>query len=111
MKIIHAVGPRYDRDQPLESARLLKSAYASSLAKAEQEGLRTLAFPAISAGIFGYPFDEAMQIAFMTVKEYVMDHPGSFDEIKFVFPVAATCRQAEGNWHQINQEASHLLRS
>jgi O-acetyl-ADP-ribose deacetylase (regulator of RNase III) len=64
--IIHAVGPRY-RDGRHGEAELLASCYRRSLAVADELGARTLAFPAISTGIYGYPLDEATEIAVSTV--------------------------------------------
>jgi O-acetyl-ADP-ribose deacetylase (regulator of RNase III) len=64
--IIHAVGPRY-RDGRHGEAELLASCYRRSLAVADELGARTLAFPAISTGIYGYPLEEATEIAISTV--------------------------------------------
>jgi O-acetyl-ADP-ribose deacetylase len=64
--IIHAVGPRY-RDGRHGEAELLASCYRRSLAVADELGARTLAFPAISTGIYGYPLEEATEIAVSTV--------------------------------------------
>jgi O-acetyl-ADP-ribose deacetylase (regulator of RNase III) len=59
--VIHAVGPVYRGGRDGE-AELLESAYWNSLALARQHGLRTLAFPAISAGVYGFPLDQATDI-------------------------------------------------
>jgi O-acetyl-ADP-ribose deacetylase (regulator of RNase III) len=61
-RVIHAVGPRY-RDGQHGEPELLASAYRSSLALAAEHGLTSVAFPAISTGIYGYPLDEATRIA------------------------------------------------
>lgn len=61
--VIHAVGPIHDPRDPAGSARLLSRAYASSLALAKKEGMKSLAFPLISSGIYGYPLAEAFTIA------------------------------------------------
>jgi len=63
--VIHAVGPRYGLEEGSDS-ELLASAYRSSLEKALELGARSIAFPVISGGIFGYPMDEATQIAIDT---------------------------------------------
>jgi O-acetyl-ADP-ribose deacetylase (regulator of RNase III) len=76
--VIHTVGPVYDRDP--DPARALASAFRSSLALAEQHGLRTIAFPAISCGAYGYPHDEAAAIAVGVARE----RPWALDEIRFV---------------------------
>jgi len=65
--IIHAVGPRY-RDGLHREADLLASCYRRALEVADELGARSVAFPAISTGIYGYPPDEAAQIAVDTVR-------------------------------------------
>ena len=76
--VIHTVGPVY-RTHP-NPAQALASAYRSSLALAVEHGLRTIAFPAISCGAFGYPLREAAQIALGVAREQSWD----LDEIRFV---------------------------
>ena len=71
--VIHAVGPIY-RGQPRD-AELLASAYRNSLQLASQHNIRSIAFPAISTGIYGYPLDEAAPLALGTIKEYLAGHP------------------------------------
>ncbi|TXH44508.1 MAG: O-acetyl-ADP-ribose deacetylase [Actinobacteria bacterium] len=66
--IIHTVGPVWHGGGQGE-ADLLASAYRNSLALAGQNGVRTVAFPAISCGIFGYPVEDAAQIAVRTVRD------------------------------------------
>ena len=66
--IIHTVGPVWHGGGRGE-AELLASAYRNSLALAGQKGVRTVAFPAISCGIFGYPVEDAAQIAVRTVRD------------------------------------------
>lgn len=67
--IIHAVGPVYAPSDPEGSARLLASAYRSSLALVDQHGLASVAFPSISTGIFGYPVERAAPIALGAVRD------------------------------------------
>ncbi len=72
--VIHTVGPIYrDHDDPAE---LLANAHRSSLRLAVDHGLRTIAFPAISCGVFGYPPDEAAAVALAvaTEEEWPLDH-------------------------------------
>lgn len=59
--VIHAVGPRYGVDEPADE--LLRSAYVESLARADEVGARTVAFPSISTGVYGYPIAEAAAIS------------------------------------------------
>jgi len=66
--VIHAVGPRYgegDEDNKLRSATL------NSLKRAEERSLRSIAFPAISTGIFGFPKDRCADIMLNTIMEYL----------------------------------------
>ncbi|HWP61879.1 MAG TPA: O-acetyl-ADP-ribose deacetylase [Candidatus Binatia bacterium] len=66
--VIHAVGPRWQGGGRGE-AGLLASAYRTAFGLAEELGARTVTFPAISAGIYGYPLDEAARIALETIAE------------------------------------------
>jgi len=65
--IIHCLGPVYGRDKP--SDKLLRNCYANALTIAEENGITSIAFPAISTGAFGYPKREAARIALTAVKE------------------------------------------
>ena len=71
--VIHAVGPGYYSEP--RHAELLASAYRHSLELATANGITSIAFPAISTGIYGYPLDEAAPIAVGTVRDYVREHP------------------------------------
>lgn len=73
--VIHAVGPVY-RGGAAGEAELLAGAYRSSLQLATRHGLTSLAFPAISTGIYGYPQAEAALIALRTTIDYLRQHPG-----------------------------------
>lgn len=73
--VIHAVGPVYRRGDP-EVPRLLASAYRRSLEVALEHNLKTIAFPAISAGIYGYPLPEAAAIALETAADVVKARDG-----------------------------------
>jgi O-acetyl-ADP-ribose deacetylase (regulator of RNase III) len=68
--IIHAVGPRY-RDGQHGEAALLAGCYRNSLHLAVAHGVRTIAFPAISCGIYAYPIPEAAHIAVTTVETFL----------------------------------------
>jgi len=59
--IVHAVGPRYGLDEP--AAELLSGAYAQSLARCDEVAAKSVAFPALSAGAYGYPMSEACRIS------------------------------------------------
>jgi O-acetyl-ADP-ribose deacetylase (regulator of RNase III) len=81
--VIHTVGPVW-RGGGAGEAEKLADCYRSSLALAREHGLRTIAFPAISTGVYGYPPALAAQVAARTVAEDLRAHPEKFDEILFV---------------------------
>lgn len=70
--IIHTVGPVWHGGEAGEEEKLA-SCYTRSLEVAETKGLKTVAFPSISTGIFGYPVEKAAKTAVKAVKEYVKD--------------------------------------
>ena len=72
-KVIHAVGPIYC-DGSAGEERLLRSCYRESLRLAAEAGLQTIAFPAISTGVYGYPKAEACEAAVATVAEWLGAH-------------------------------------
>jgi len=79
--VIHAVGPVWqggDRGEPDQ----LASAYRASMALAREHGLRSLAFPAISTGIYGYPLAAATAVAVTTIRAE-MAKPGSIEQVVF----------------------------
>ena len=82
-KVIHTVGPVY-MDGKQNEAALLKSCYTKSLTLAKENELRTIAFPNISTGVYRYPKQEAAIIAVNAVKEFITQHPNTFDKISFV---------------------------
>lgn len=59
--VVHAVGPRYGRDEP--AAELLARAYVESLARCDEVGATSVAFPALSTGAYGYPLSDACEIS------------------------------------------------
>jgi len=79
--VIHTVGPIY-RGRP-EDPRLLTSCYVNSLNLAQSHGLSTIAFPAISCGVYGYPIQEAARIAMGAAATFLNDQP-DFHRIVFV---------------------------
>ena len=81
--IIHTVGPIW-RGGGYGEASLLASCYRESLGVAIALGARSVAFPSISTGVYGYPVAEAAKVAVRAVREFVDRHPGAFDVIKWV---------------------------
>ena len=78
--VIHTVGPIYYEHKPEEAERLLTACYENSLKLAKEKGLKTIAFPLISAGVYGYPQRDAIKVAVETMKL----HQEDFDEITLV---------------------------
>ncbi|KDN84689.1 O-acetyl-ADP-ribose deacetylase [Kitasatospora cheerisanensis] len=78
--VVHTVGPVFRAEDRAQRAELLASCYRESLLVAAELGARTVAFPAISAGIFGWPPDDAARIALTAVAEVGPD----LDEVRFV---------------------------
>ncbi len=81
--VIHTVGPVF-RDGGPEDAGLLAAAYRNSLALAREHALRSVAFPSISTGAYGYPITAAAPIALGSVAAICREHPGSLDLVRFV---------------------------
>lgn len=79
--VIHAVGPVWRGGNAGEAA-LLASAYRAALALARENGCRSVAFPAISTGVYGYPLEPATRIAVATVREFATE-PGSLALVHF----------------------------
>jgi O-acetyl-ADP-ribose deacetylase (regulator of RNase III) len=82
-RVIHTVGPVWKGGRHDEE-RLLVSAYRNSLERARAEGLRSIAFPSISTGAYGYPVAKASRIAIDTVRQWLVDNDDAMDEVRFV---------------------------
>ena len=80
--VIHTVGPVYSGNP--EVPRLLAACHDNSLALARKHGVRTIAFPAISTGVYGYPLSEAAPIALGTTAAHLERDPGALTEVRFV---------------------------
>ena len=80
--VIHAVGPVY-RGGKHGEADLLRSAYLSSLRLAADRELKSIAFPAISAGVYGYPLADAAHIALQTAVDYLREN-SAIELVRFV---------------------------
>jgi O-acetyl-ADP-ribose deacetylase (regulator of RNase III) len=80
--IIHVAGPRWHTDQ--DNERLLQVAVVAALDKARDLGATSIALPAISSGIFGYPRAEATAVIASTVLTWLRNHPGSLAEVRLM---------------------------
>ncbi|MHC5071456.1 MAG: O-acetyl-ADP-ribose deacetylase [Planctomycetota bacterium] len=72
--VIHTVGPVY-RDGDHGEPELLAACHRNSIALAAEHGITTLAFPAISTGVYGYPKEAAAEVTFAALEEALSDHP------------------------------------
>lgn len=80
--VIHTVGPIYGRSGG-KDAELLAGCYKNSFLLAKKNGLKTIAFPAISTGVYGYPKEDAAQVVCQTVNDFI-SKDDSLEEIRFV---------------------------
>ena len=81
--VFHAVGPIY-RDGRRGEPELLASCYRECLAMADERGVATVSFPAISTGVYGYPLQEAAEIAVTEVKKHLEGVDTAIREVTFV---------------------------
>jgi O-acetyl-ADP-ribose deacetylase (regulator of RNase III) len=80
--VIHTVGPVWSTSE--DRTPLLQNAYRSSLRVARELGAATVAFPAISAGVYGWPMEDAARIAISTVRAVLSSGVGSVELVRFV---------------------------
>ena len=95
--VIHTVGPVYAAHAPENARELLCQCYRSCLSIANEKGFKSIAFPAISCGAFGYPVSEAARMALASVESHV----GTLEEVHFILYDSQTM--------QIFQEAASLV--
>jgi O-acetyl-ADP-ribose deacetylase (regulator of RNase III) len=81
--VIHTVGPVYGRGGK-DKAELLNACYHNSLTLAADRGLKTIAFPAISTGVYGYPLDEAAKVSSQSIQNFLSSN-ASLHEVRLVF--------------------------
>jgi O-acetyl-ADP-ribose deacetylase (regulator of RNase III) len=81
--VIHTVGPIYGRHDGRE-AELLAACYQNSLRLCSTKEIVSVAFPAISTGVYGYPHSEAAQITSQTIEENLRDHP-TLEQVRLIF--------------------------
>ncbi len=83
--IIHTVGPIYSQEREKECEQLLRGAYWNSLELARKNNIHSIAFPAISTGVYGYLLQKAVPIAVGTISKWLSEHK------EYVMAVVLTC--------------------
>lgn len=81
--VIHTVGPIYGREKGRD-AELLAACYCHALDLAKTHLIRSITFPSISTGAYGYPIEQAAPVAVEAVLRWVKESPDAFDEIRFL---------------------------
>ncbi|MBO4901129.1 MAG: O-acetyl-ADP-ribose deacetylase [Lachnospiraceae bacterium] len=81
--VIHTVGPVWFGGKDGEPDKL-RNCYINSLKIAKEKGIRRIAFPSISTGVYGYPIDRAAIVAYEAVKDFTEAEPAAFDLIEWV---------------------------
>ncbi len=81
--VIHTVGPVWQGGQAGEDETLAR-AYQSSLRLAKERGLRSIAFPSISTGAYGFPVERAARVALRAILTFLEENPGAFDLVRMV---------------------------
>ncbi len=81
--VIHTVGPVYDYSSPDRNRTLLASCYRSSISLAKQLNVKSIAFPNISTGVYGYPKEEAAHVALEALGQ-ALQEPGSIEKVVVV---------------------------
>ena len=81
--VIHTVGPIWNGGRSKEE-ELLAGCYYNSMQLAQEHGIRSIAFPSISTGVYGYPVELAAKVAVRTVSRFLEDNPDSFDLVEWV---------------------------
>ena len=101
--VVHTVGPVWQGGQKGEPD-LLRNAYTNSLRLAAAHGARSIAFPSISTGIYGYPIEKAAPVALRAALEFAAANP-SLEEIRFVLFTPADLLLYQQAWAQLQPPA------
>ena len=102
--VIHTVGPRY-MDGLRGEDEVLHSCYRLSLELADEHGHRTVAFPMISTGVYGYPKEEAAKVAYGAISEYLASRDTQISEIYLVAASESDAKVLEEH-HPLNRNRS-----
>ncbi len=100
LKVIHTVGPVWNGGDKGEREKLA-DAYRNSLEEAVEHGLEIIAFPSISTGAYGYPIDEAAEVALGTIRDFLEGHPEALREVRMVLFSQEDLKSYEDAWERI----------
>jgi O-acetyl-ADP-ribose deacetylase (regulator of RNase III) len=104
--VIHAVGPVYDGTA--KSAELLGCAVRAALRLADDRGLRSIALPAISTGIFGYPMKEAARVILLAIAQYLGGPAAGHQDRQTCLERIVVCLFAQPAYHIFASELEQL---
>jgi len=102
--VIHTVGPIWAGGKRNEDL-LLSNAYRNSLSLAKEKNIRSLSFPSISTGAYGFPIERAAGIALSTVQDFLKEH--TFEEVRFVLFSKKNLKVYEETW---KKHVNHILK-
>ena len=108
--VIHTVGPRWHGGKYNE-ADILANCYRNSLHLAVEHGIRSVAFPSISTGIYSYPLHQAATIAVNSVSKFVYENPDSLDEIVWVLFDAKTKEAYDKALNELDKSLTEQMRN
>lgn len=98
--VVHTVGPVWRGGRHGEP-ELLAQAYRSSVSVAVAHGVRSIAFPSISTGVYGYPVAQAAPVALAAVAGFLREHPGALQEVRFVLFSAGDLAAYRRAWEEL----------
>ena len=99
--VIHTVGPVWHGGKRREP-ELLAKAYRSCLELARERGIKSIAFPSISTGVYGYPVEEAAPIALSIIREFLKGDPGPVEEVRLVLFSSADFEAYRRAWGELS---------
>ena len=82
--VIHTVGPVWNNGEFYDESQMLANCYKNSLKLAVENGIRTIAFPSISTGVYRFPVDKAAKVAVKAVRDFIEENNDLIDEVVWV---------------------------
>ncbi|MCD5407658.1 O-acetyl-ADP-ribose deacetylase [Candidatus Bipolaricaulota bacterium] len=99
--VIHTVGPVW-RGGGKGEPELLAKAYRSCLDLAVSKGIKSIAFPSISTGVYGYPVERAARVALAAIPDFLREHPGALAEVRMVLFSAEDFEAYRRAWEELS---------